>query len=414
MRKAQPSAVEINRGYLDHFRHFTGAGGFKARLRDRLVYGRPAQLLFLPLVPLVAMLVGVRLLVWRTFASRRPLPDLHREALPLVDEFVDQYPLHLYPVVAKSLELAFLKARIDKLVAGSTRALELAVGDGTLSRRVFGPAQTITGLDLSPLDLVKAQRFPHVQRAVVGDALNPPFAPGSFDLLIANNFLHHVTQKRLALSNWKRLASTLMFTENTRRWATGWTVPFVLRRLGLARQADDVAMTIERRSLQCLLPVDEIVGQVESVCPVTEQQSFLSERTFFLCSVFSFSLRCFGPPTPAIFKRIALGPFRPFAIPMTRWIAKRLIEFDAEQDRRHDTFLQFTCKGDGAQPPGPVESDVICPTCQVRLSASFHCATCHETYPVRDGLLFVLPAALRNILNDYEARRTETIPDEHL
>ena len=338
--------VEINRGYLEHFKRWSSGGASdRVSLSSRLRYGKFAQLLCLPFLPFVSVLVIGRLLLWRLFRRDTAISPLHQQALHYVGDFVEQYPLHLYPIVAKSLELAILRAEVAKLSA-TDRVLEVAIGDGTLSRRVFSPQSAVTGIDLSPYDLVKAARLPYVKTAIVCDGLYPPFAPGSFDVLIANNFLHHVTQKSRVLAAWSRVATRLVFTENSRAWATGWPLPYLLRRAGLPWAADRAADRIGRRTLQSLLPLAEIDAIVASAGQVKSRASFLSERTFFYCGLFSVFLRCYGPPTPALFKRLALGPLRGLVIPTTALIARLLIEFDAAADRERDTFVQLHVRAD--------------------------------------------------------------------
>jgi SAM-dependent methyltransferase len=291
--------------------------------------------------------------------------------------------------------------------------LEIAVGEGTFSRRLFGDTHSITAVDLSPYSLVKAVHLPHISQAVICDGLNPPFAAGSYDLLISNNFLHHVTQKRFALSNWARVARLIVFNENTTTWATGWPLPYLLSQFGLRNAARRAALSIERRSLQSLLGIQALDAIVESVVSVTERQSFLSERTFFYCGLFSLVLRCYGPPTPALFKRLALGPFRSISLGATRGLAKLLILFDAAQDRSCDAFVEFICKG---HPPFEARAtQFVCPSCGAGLgSHPTSCTECGATFPTRDGLLFVLPNELRQVLDEYSSEAAASIPREHL
>src|SRR5690349_9502305 len=106
--RTQPGS-EINRGYLAHFRRWSGqrTGESLGSLSWRLLYGRPARLVTLPLLPLVVLWVLIRLKLVRS--TPVPIADLHRRALDYVDNFVEQYPLHLYPVLAKAFEQAYLK-----------------------------------------------------------------------------------------------------------------------------------------------------------------------------------------------------------------------------------------------------------------------------------------------------------------
>ena len=140
------------------------------------------------------------------------------------------------------------------------------------------------------------------------------------------------------------------------------------------------AHRIERASLQCLLSARDVKHSVESVVDIAETESFLSERTFFYCSVFSFALRCFGPPTPALFKKIALGPLRGIVLPITAGIAKLLIEFDAFQDRSRDAFIEFSCDSRSIARVAPGGSVLVCPSCRSGLLDTYVCSSCGQQY----------------------------------
>src|SRR5205085_6751630 len=86
---------EVNRGYLDHIREWSGergAGGWTA-LKHRLLYGRLTRLVFLPFVPLVGVAVLLRVRLALAFRGRVEVDEIHRDAVALSDQFVDQYPL---------------------------------------------------------------------------------------------------------------------------------------------------------------------------------------------------------------------------------------------------------------------------------------------------------------------------------
>ena len=205
---AHQNVREINRGYLEHIR--SGLSGIKSlvwwkKVKTRLFFGNELRLLLLPIL----LLVG-KLFIFRLRRSlgvyRSDLPsDLHRRALGYVDSFIEQYPMHLYPILAKSFELAFLIPYFKETEENRSEIVEVAIGEGTLSKRLFTGGQRVTGVDLNPYSLVKAAKFPHVARAIVGDGLNPPLQAGSFELLISNNFLHHVTQKEKTISKCKEI-----------------------------------------------------------------------------------------------------------------------------------------------------------------------------------------------------------------
>jgi hypothetical protein len=405
---------EVNRGYLDHIREWSGergAGGWTA-LKHRLLYGRLTRLVFLPFVPLVGVAVLLRVRLALAFRGRVEVDEIHRDAVALSDQFVDQYPLHLYPILAKSLELACLRTVIAPLARSGDRIAEIAVGDGTLSAQVFNAGQRVTALDLSPYSLSKAARRTHIAQAVICDGLNPPLRRGAFDLLIANNFLHHVTQKRQTVLNWSRVATALVFNENTRHWASGWTVPYILKKLGLRSAAERHATTIELLSMQHLKNVNDLRADVQAACRISGSSSFFSERTFFYCSLCSFALRCFGPPTPALWKRLALGPLRAFVRPLTRALARNLILLDAGEPRADDTFVLFVCETGTQRTAGG--GDFVCPACAGAVDASDRCTGCGKEYTRADGMLFLLPESLDEVRTSYRPDIARSLPAEHL
>lgn len=188
-----------------------------AAAKSRALFGKELRLLLLPGLIAVAAALAIGLWIRLRLATRHPESALHRRALAHVPSFVRQYPFHLYAVVAKSLELAYLKDHLPRLLERESAAqiLELATGDGTLSRLVFDGVGKVTGIDINPYFLSKAARYRHVERAIVADALDPPIRNGSQDLLVSLNLLHHVTEKEAAVAKWSRIAATLLFNENT-------------------------------------------------------------------------------------------------------------------------------------------------------------------------------------------------------
>ena len=63
-------------------------------------------------------------------------------------------------------------------------------------------------------------------------------------------------------------------------------------------------------------------GLTRSPGPTTRSRGRLlhDARTFFLCAIFSFLMRCTGPPTPPRLKRI-FRPLRPLVLPLTKTLA---------------------------------------------------------------------------------------------
>lgn len=427
MRSTPTDSEEINRGYARDVRSLArlleGRGPawrsqprkvWLVAAKNRVLFGNELRLLLLPGLLAMGAATAVALWIRLRFEPRCVASALHRRALRCVPSFVRQYPFHLYAVVAKSLELAYLRDQLRGLVAGRStpKILELAVGDGTLSRLVFEGVGKVTGIDINPYFLCKAARYGHVERAIVADALDPPFRDGSQDLLVSLNLLHHVTEKEAVVAKWSRIARALVFNENTPHWARGWTAPYLLRRVGLRRLSNWYAERIERKSLQHLRGVEAVTEFVGRHCEICDRVSFLSEKTFFFASLFSCLMRCYGPPTPPVLKRILLGPLSRVALPLTVKLAELLIRFDALQDRSLDSFVIFLCSGRISPREEGTSSDLLCPQCRETLDEVNRCGRCAIRYAQDDGLLFLLAPDLNGIADDYRSVLSSRIPDE--
>lgn len=407
-RECVPIGAEVNRGYLDLIHRWSRSSSLRLPLLRSV-----KQLLQILLSPFVLLFGAALVPVLRLVLARRGASQsrLHEEALPYVESFVEQYPLHLYPVVAKALELAHVTRRLEELIGERTGIVEIAIGEGTLSSRMFGDRHRVTGLDLNPFSLAKAAALPHVERAIVCDGLRPPVRAASFDLLLSLNFLHHVTEKQATVAAWARIAGGLLFNENTPYWASSWAPPYLLRHLGLVSLANRYAKRVERRSLQRLKGRPELEAEIGIIVPLRQQVSFLSERSFFVCSLFSWLMVCYGPPTPAVLKALFLGPLRFIAVPLTKELGRLLVRFDAGEDRTKDTFVFFEA-GDVTTAAGRTP-ELMCPRCEGPLDGA-RCTRCGTAYPVADGMLFLLPPQFAYVYDDYTASEARPMPAEHL
>lgn len=356
---------EINAGYVPRAGHLPEDDASRAVAE----YGRRLQsrrrdierALLTPALLLAAMLTLVSLALRRGL-RRGDVPQFHAQALKHVDGFVQQYPLHLYPLLAKSFEAAYLARFVPDLLRVRPKVLELAIGEGSLSTQVFPEDADVTGIDISPYSLRHSAAKPHVRTAVVGDCLSPPISPGTFDVLVANNFLHHVTRKEEALAAWAPLARVGLFNESTQYWSSAWVRPYLLGRLGLRRRMEAAVAKLELEHLQSLRSLPELDAAVDRDWEVTERATFMSERTFARCAVFSALLRCTGPPTPAMSKRLLLGPLRWVALPLTRALARRLIVQDAFEPRERDAYVSYLARSRRWQDAGGGDA-LACPRC---------------------------------------------------
>jgi ubiquinone/menaquinone biosynthesis C-methylase UbiE len=421
------NAKEINLGYVDHVRDLNHLGNLSSnvaplssspslRLRFGLWRRAVGVSVWQPVRSCGVIIVALALEVWLRlflFFKRSRPSQFTSVALESVDDFVEQYPFHIYPIVCKAFELACLGNQIPDLLKQHTGFVEIAIGEGTLSSRVFPTDATVVGLDLSPYSLKKAAGKSHVTQAIVCDCLAPPIREGSFDVLIANNFLHHVTQKEQTLSRWSRIAEKAVFNENSPTWASGWPAPYLLKKLGRKKQAELAATRIEELSLQSLESKIQLDAHVTNSYEILECVSYMSERTFFYCGLFSFIMRCYGPPTPANLKRLFLTKLRWLALPLSADIAKLLIRYDQHQDRSTDAFISYMCKSQNYAPARD-GNYLACPNCQEELSQANQCTACGKEYSYTDGMLFLLPEKLADLQQGYSHEVSSQIPGEHL
>jgi 2-polyprenyl-3-methyl-5-hydroxy-6-metoxy-1,4-benzoquinol methylase/predicted RNA-binding Zn-ribbon protein involved in translation (DUF1610 family) len=371
------------------------------------------QIVITTLLLLTSILLGVWLKVYLWLKGSQTAP-LNGRALERVAEFVEQYPLHLYPIVAKSFEFAFLEREVNSLLEKGARFLEIAIGEGTFSAKIFPPDAEVVGLDLSPYSLSKAANLRHVREAVICDCLCPPIRGGHFDVIIANNFLHHVTMKTPTLANWSKVAPKLIFNESTPYWASGWVVPFMLKKLGLKSAALHKVDEVNHQALQYLEPKDVLDNLVRNEYEVIEESSYMSERTFFLCAVYSFIMRCYGPPTPAYLKGLFLSRrLRWLTVGLTTAIAKMLIRYDQFQNRSTDAYVSYVCE---SRHPSVAQTEqyLICPRCGGELTETDRCKECRKQYSRKDHMLFLLPEECEYIETGYDPEVAQRTLTEHL
>ncbi|HEX8949590.1 MAG TPA: class I SAM-dependent methyltransferase [Dissulfurispiraceae bacterium] len=413
---------DINRGYVDFIKVISrasqGAGGgfIKAFLKIPLrVLKSSIMLLFIPLLFLYGAVLIFSLKLRLALAGHnRDRSKAHREALHYIPEFIAQYPMHLYPIVAKAIEMSFLKDHMAKVLSEVKGGIvELAVGDGSLSRRIFPEDSKVTALDLNPYSLTHVRACGHVSKRIVADCLNPPIADNGASFIVCNNLLHHVSGKESTIENWACIAPYALFNENTVYWASGWARPYLLKLAGLNGPAEKEAKKIELLSLQSLWTADRLRAAVGKHYEVLEEETFMSERVFFLSAVCSSLLFCYGPPTPEFQKKILNGPLRPITRYMTYHMAKALIEYDSILPRDKDSFVSWVVRSKLTKRDYvPDAVALVCPDCRTHLQGDT-CSSCKRVFEERDEMLFLLPKELAEEIK-YTPSIAGVLGKEHL
>lgn len=94
------------------------------------------------------------------------------------------------------------------LPAGTQTILDAGTGSGNMALLLAGEGYEVTGIDLAAGMLeqarAKAERHPHPPTFLVGDAVDPPFSPGSFDAIVSRYLLWTLRDAPAALERWHR------------------------------------------------------------------------------------------------------------------------------------------------------------------------------------------------------------------
>lgn len=412
---------DINRGYLGFIKSISSVSESKKKRTLGSLIGFIVRLLGvalkLSLIPLL-YLYGTLLIIWIRskilFCKKHLLSPLHQKALHHIPEFISQYPMHLYPIVAKSLEMAFIKENFENMTRDLLGGIvELAIGDGTFSSRIFSGKNKITGFDLNPYSLIQTRKYRHISRRIVADCLNPPIESGGASLIMSNNFLHHITRKKETLEHWSSIARYALFNENTNYWAEGWYKPYFLNSLGLKRAAKKAAGQIANQSLQSLWRSVDLGMLVRQFYKTQREESFFHEKVFFLSSICSALLFCYGPPTPELQKRVMNGVLAPLTKKITYHLAKALIEYDAILPRDRDVFVCWALESRRVQQNFVGDRvKLVCPDCLRRLQEN-QCHHCQRSFEEKEEMLFLLPKDLAQDIS-FRTERENILGEEHL
>lgn len=411
---------EINRGYIDYIETVSTSEkshslGDKTKQYFRRIFSRNfIRLILLPFSVIYSLLLIIifKLFKWKWYNDSL-MDQTHKDALAYLPELAHQYPLHLYPIIGKALEIAFIKRNLRTQAMKSNPSIaEFAIGDGTLSSRIFSDKDRITAFDLNPYSLVHVGALNHVKQRIIADCINPPIADSGTSLVFSANFLHHISDKELTLSNWSKITCFALFNENTVFWASSWASPYILKKLGFKRLAARKATKIEKASLQELWKEDELNQVVSKYFDTITRESFFSEKVFFLSAICSSLMLCLGPPTPKFNKLIFNSVMPRLSKFITVNLAKILIEYDSML-RKNGTFIIWMAKSkysDHGYTPDEVK--LICPNCKNEIYNNT-CSSCNKKYLFDDGMLFLLSDELSDKIS-YKSNIGDILGKEHL
>jgi SAM-dependent methyltransferase len=382
---------------------------FLLRVRNRL---RPAQLqrqfllvqrlLLLP-VAYGTSLVLIVYLKLKVGAKRDSINPLHFGAIEQVDDLAEQYPLSFYPILYKSIQISYLKQELRDKLRAEARFIEMAIGEGSLSRRFFPPSANVVALDINTRALRRAATLPHVKDAIICNIMDSPVKPGSFDAVVSNNFLHHVTDKERVLQIWAGLAPTAIFNECTDEWKLAWPGPYVLSKLGMNDWSANRAARVEDKFNNTFLPADVVDAKVETHHDIARRVSYLSKPVMSLCFLFCVLQRANGPLTGEDARPILAlcrGILRPLVMPATRELARLLIVWDALRNRTEDAYVSYTITSrcfSKAEGPGYL----LCPNCRKDLGGVPECSACGIKYDRICDMLFLLPKELAHVQSNF-------------
>jgi 2-polyprenyl-3-methyl-5-hydroxy-6-metoxy-1,4-benzoquinol methylase len=158
------------------------------------------------------------------------------------------------------------ESRLKQFLANKRHVIDAGTGPGLCAARCARLSDArVVGMDLS--DSVTAAHRRHAEQAnldyVQGDILDPPFAPASFDFVVADQVLHHTPDCVRAFHTMARLVAP-----------GGQIAAYVYRKKALLRELADehiIAMTSR-------LSVDECLELSEQITELGRELSHLQAK----------------------------------------------------------------------------------------------------------------------------------------
>jgi len=358
--------------------------------------------------------MGAGLVFWK-FIYGRPLHGLHKKTLRNIDLFLEQYPMGLYGLLCKSFELAFLGDIVKNDVEKpKKKVIEVAIGEGSFSKRIFQRKRSVVGLDITPDSLFHTTRMAHVSQSIVSDCLELPIEPGTFGFLMANNLLHHISNKRKVLAQFSRTAESVLYNENTPAWTDHQTMPLFLRAVGLKEKATAKVEELNQRYVQDLWPLSKCDQEFKRHFAKIQRESFLNQRTYAAAFLFSAIYAGTAPVEPEVKAILLSRPLKSLTLWLTKHLAKLLIAYDFCQKREDDVFVSYYGKSRKFKKAKTL-SYLRCPKCKKgSLKKSLRCGKCGSSYQTMDGMIFLLEEKNNDVAVNYSTHRGEIKAAEHL
>ena len=405
---------EINTGFIDFIKKITPAFvaphplTFKRKIKNIVAY----FLLFS-----YSILLKLFIEVYLFFVRKKPSYD-YRKACNYTAEFVRQYPFHLYPIIAKSLEHYFLEHEI--MIHNYKKIIEIAIGEGSFSKRIFDHTDvSIYAFDINPYFIDKVN-FNNVKMKIVSNCLRPPIPNDSSIPILSNNLFAHITDKESVLQNWSRKTSRIIFNENTVYWASGETTIYIANFLGLTKIAEKRRKELVNQSLVYLLDIPTLDKIISKNTRIDKKFSFYTEFVHFLAMNYSFIYNvivqpCVGPPTPETFKRQFSkgGILSKLMWSLTKSVADSMIHLDSIMPRDKDSFVYYDCLGNIDKEKMFYDFKLSCVKCS-GLIENNKCTICDKKYNIVNDMLFVLDDNLEEIEKKYNIEVSKIISKEHL
>lgn len=165
----------------------------------------------------------------------------------------DQEPDH--GLQDPSVHAAWRELLVPEMPAPPARVLDVGCGTGSIAALLAGAGFEVSGIDLSAQMIAaasaKTARLGLEVDFLQADAANPPYDPGSFEVVFARHVLWSLPDPSGALASWLRLLrpdGRLVLVEGN--WATGVGIPSEsCRDLVLEHRNDATIRTLDDTAL---------------------------------------------------------------------------------------------------------------------------------------------------------------------